>query len=295
MISRQSPLYTRLLCLMLIMSALFAPTVSAQQSTDIIPLWQNGVPGFENKAKDPELTKDYWVKNINNPSLQVILPAPGTANGTAVVVCPGGGFRLLVYKAEGIEPGEYLAKLGITVFVLKYRLPREEGSPYSLEKAPREDALRAIRQVRTHAKKYGIDVNRVGMLGFSAGGEVVSAVAYVSGEGDSNAKDPVDRLNGKPDFQMLVYPGPLGIPDKIPADAPPAFLLAANDDPCCAVTTVDLLTKYREAKRPVEAHLLTRGDHGFNMGNRSQLQAIKSWPQRMADWLLDSGYLTKEK
>lgn len=147
--------------------------------------------------------------------------------------------------------------------------------------------------VRSLAKAYGIDTSRVGMLGFSAGGEVVSAVAYASGKGDSNAKDPVDRLNGKPDFQMLIYPGPLGIPYTIPQDAPPAFLLAANDDPCCAVTSVDLLVKYREAKRPVEAHLYTKGDHGFNMGNRSPWQSIKSWPQRMADWLGDNGYLGK--
>jgi acetyl esterase/lipase len=191
-----------------------------------------------------------------------------------------------------LQPAEYLAKLGITVFVLKYRLPREEGSPYSLDKHPREDALRAIRQVRSRAKEYGIDPARVGMLGFSAGGEVVASVAYVSGKGDANAKDPIDRLDGKPDFQMLVYPGPLGIPETVPADAPPAFLLAANDDPCCGVTTASLLVKYREAKRPVEAHLYTKGDHGFNMGDRSPLQSIKSWPQRMADWLGDSGYLT---
>lgn len=274
---------------------LISCSTNAQQAKTVIPLWKNGPPGFEAKSKEAESAKDYWVKNIHNPSLQVFLPPAGKANGTAVVVCPGGGFRLLVYNAEGTEPAEYLAKLGITVFVLKYRLPREEGSPYSLEKQPREDGLRAIRQVRSLAKEYGIDNNRVGMLGFSAGGEVVAAVAYESGKGDPAAKDPIDRLNGKPDFQMLIYPGPLGIPDVIPQDAPPAFLLAANDDPCCAVTTTSLLVKYREAKRPVEAHLFTKGDHGFNMGNRSPWQSIKSWPQRMADWLGDNGYLETAK
>jgi acetyl esterase/lipase len=271
----------------------FVPVTGlAQSARESFPLWENGAPGFESKRNEPESARDYWVKNIHNPSLQVFAPSAGKANGTAVIVCPGGGFRLLVYNAEGVQPAEYLAKLGITVFVLKYRLPREEGSPYSLDKHPREDALRAIRQVRSRAKEYGIDPARVGMLGFSAGGEVVASVAYVSGKGDANAKDPIDRLDGKPDFQMLVYPGPLGIPETVPADAPPAFLLAANDDPCCGVTTASLLVKYREAKRPVEAHLYTKGDHGFNMGDRSPLQSIKSWPQRMADWLGDSGYLT---
>ena len=263
----------------------------AQSTHKIIPLWENGAPGFENKRNEPESAKDYWVKNIHNPSLQVFTPPAGKANGTAVVVCPGGGFRLLVYNAEGVQPAEYLAKLGIPVYVLKCRQPREEGSPYTLDKHPREDALRAIRQVRSRAKEYGIEPGRVGMLGFSAGGEVVASVAYVPGKGEADAKDPIDRLDGKPDFQMLIYPGPLGIPETVPADAPPAFLLAANDDPCCGVTTASLLIKYREAKRPVEAHLYTKGDHGFNMGDRSPLQSIKSWPQRMADWLGDNGYL----
>lgn len=280
------------LCLAL--SSSTAP-LFAQESKVIIPLWKNGPPGFETRAKEPEEAKDYWVKNIHNPSLAVYTPAPGTANGTAVVVCPGGGHRLLVYNAEGTEPAQFLSKLGITVFVLKYRLPREENSPYSLDKTLREDGLRAIRQVRSHAATYGIDPARVGMMGFSAGGEVVSMVAYASGKGDPSAKDPVDRLDGKPDFQILIYPGPLGVPDVVPQDAPPAFLLAANDDPCCAVPTTSLLVKYREAKRPVEAHLFTKGDHGFNMGNRSNLKSIKGWPNRLSDWLSDNGYLEKTK
>jgi acetyl esterase/lipase len=273
-----------------LLAALLPFFLVAQQ---VIPLWENGAPGFENRKNEPEQAKDYWVKNIHNPTLTVFVPPAGKANGTAVVVCPGGGHRLLVYKAEGVEPAEYLSQLGVTVFVLKYRLAREENSPYSLDIHPREDALRAMRLVRSRAKEWSLDTNKIGMLGFSAGGEVVAAVAYLPASWNSAAKDPIDRMNGKPNFQMLVYPGPLGIPDKIPADAPPAFLLAANDDPCCAVTTANLLMRYREAKIPVEAHLYTKGDHGFNMGNRSKLQSIKSWPQRMADWLSDNGYLGK--
>jgi acetyl esterase/lipase len=167
-----------------LVSCILVPTHSFAQEAlkKYFRLWENGVPGFESRRSEPEQAKDYWVKNINNPSLQVVFPPAGKANGTAVVVCPGGGFRLLVYNAEGTEPAEYLAKLGITVFILKYRLPREEGSPYSLEKAPREDALRAMRQVRSRAKEYNIDPGKVGMLGFSAGGEVVAAVAYASGK-----------------------------------------------------------------------------------------------------------------
>jgi acetyl esterase/lipase len=149
--------------------------------------------------------------------------------------------------------------------------------------------------VRSHAKEWNIDTSRIGMLGFSAGGEVVALIAYASGVGDPNSPDPIDRLNGKPNFQMLVYPGPLGVPDVVPPDAPPAFLLAANDDECCSEPVVKLIQKYRAAKVPMEAHIYAHGKHGFNMGDRSQLNSIKTWPHRMADWLSDNGWLMEKK
>ena len=260
----------------------------AQSSPVVIPLWANGPPGFESLKNDPEQAQDYWVKNIHNPSITVYFPPKEKANGVAVLICPGGGHRELVYNAEGVEPAVYLNSLGITAIILKYRLCREPNSPYSIDKHPREDAYRAMRLIRSKAKEWNLDDKKIGMLGFSAGGEVVAMVAYAQGDGDATAKDPVDRLNGRPNFQMLVYPGPLGIPDIVPADAPPAFLLAANNDPCCAVPVVQLLEKYRAAKVPVEVHLYTQGSHAFNMGNRSKLSSIKAWPQRMAEWLNDN-------
>lgn len=277
--------------LSLLIIFIFAPGADAQ--TQVIPLWKNGAPGFENKRNEKEEAKDYWVKNVHNPSLTVFSPPAGTANGTAVVVCPGGGHRMLVYTAEGVEPAEFLNKLGITVFALKYRLAREEDSPYSLDKHMREDALRAIRMVRSLSSTYKLNPDKIGMMGFSAGGEVVSSVAYADGNGDASAADPVDRLNGRPDFQILVYPGPLGIPGKVPSDAPPAFVIAANDDECCAMSTLNVLVRYREANRPVEAHLYAKGNHAFNMGKRSELKSIKGWPERLGDWLNDNGYLSK--
>ena len=190
-----------------------------------------------------------------------------------------------------MEPALFLNSLGVAAFVLKYRLSREENSPYSLEKHPRQDAYRAMRLVKSRAKEWGIDPARVGMLGFSAGGEVVAMVAYANGQGDAKAADPIDRLNGKPDFQMLIYPGPLGIPDTINSTAPPAFLLAANNDVCCSEPIVKLLKNYRAAHVPVEVHIYTQGSHGFNMGQRSKLASISTWPQRMADWLADNNIL----
>jgi acetyl esterase/lipase len=272
--------------------ALLLPAFAlAQTQPEVIHLWKNGAPGFENRKDEPEQAKDYWVRNIHNPSITVFLPPEGKANGCAVVVAPGGGFRELVFNGEGKQPAEFLNTLGVTVFALKYRLPSEEHSPYTLDHV-RQDAYRAVRLVRSRAGEFHIDPNRIGMLGFSAGGEVVMLISFDQGNGDPQAADPIDRVNGRPNFQMLVYPGGDVVPEKIPADAPPAFLLCANDDEyACDRVTMRLLQEFRDAKVPVEAHFLARGRHGFNMGDRSSFAAVNHWPQRMADWLSDSGFL----
>jgi acetyl esterase/lipase len=262
----------------------------AQTEPVVIPLWKNGAPGFESRKDIPEQAKDYWVKSINNPSLTVFSPPEGKANGCAVIVAPGGGFRELVFNAEGKQAAEFLNTIGVTAFALKYRLPKESGSPYTLDNV-RQDAYRAVRLVRSRAKEFQIDPDRIGILGFSAGGAVVMMVSFDKGDGDPNATDPVDRVNGRPNFQMMIYPGG-NIPKKIPSDTPPAFLLCANDDEYgCDKKTMELLEKFREAKVPVEAHILARGKHAFNMGDRSEYTAVRNWPQRMSDWLSDSGFL----
>jgi acetyl esterase/lipase len=159
----------------------------AQTQTPVIHLWPNGAPGFENRRDEPELAKDYWIRNIQNPSITVFLPPKEKANGTAVLIVPGGGHKELVFNAEGRDPAIYLSKLGITAFALKYRLAHEKGSPYSVEVHDRQDAYRAMRLIRSRAKDWNIDPNRIGILGFSAGGEIVSLIAYGSGDGDPNA------------------------------------------------------------------------------------------------------------
>ncbi|MDB5143928.1 MAG: alpha/beta hydrolase [Mucilaginibacter sp.] len=261
---------------------------SAQTKSFVIPLWTKGAPGFEKLRNVPEQAKDYWVKNINNPTLTVFLPPKDKATGTAVVICPGGGHRLLVFNAEGIEPAKFLSDLGVAVFVLKYRLGRDTNSPYKVEVHAREDGCRAMRLVRSRAAEWGIDANKIGMMGFSAGGEVVDMATFAP---DSPHHDAIDNQSAKPDFLIQIYPGPSFIPDEIPANAPPAFLLAADDDVCCSPSVMKLLEGYRKAKVPVEAHIFTKGDHGFNMGNRSRLKSINTWPQRLADWLSDNNYL----
>jgi acetyl esterase/lipase len=261
---------------------------SSQSEPTVVKLWPNGAPGSEKHRNEPEQAKDWWVKNVHDPSVTVFRPAK--PNGCAVLVCPGGGHNQLVFNEEGTKPAKYLASLGVTTFALKYRLFREPGSTYP-EKVSQTDAWRAMRYIRAHAADYGIDPKRVGVLGFSAGGETVNWIAYPKGDGDPNATDPIDRLDGRPNFQMLVYPGPLGVPDTAPADSPPAFLVVASDDGLARVS-LDIATKLRAAKVPVELHLLTKGGHGFNMGDRSNLVGVKTWPNRMADWLADNGWLT---
>lgn len=275
------------------MLASFASASLGAQAAQVVPLWASGAPGYEARRNEPEQAKDWWVKNIHNPSITVFRPTKEKANGCAVVVAPGGGFRELVFDAEGRQAAEFLNTLGVTVFALKYRLPNEEHSPYTLDNV-RQDAYRAVRLVRSHASEFDIDPDRIGMLGFSAGGAVVMMVAFDKGDGNPKAPDPIDRVNGRPNFEMLVYPGGQP-PEKIPADAPPAFLICANNDEYgCDKVTMSLLQKFREAKVPVEAHILAQGKHAFNMGNRSPLAAVRNWPQRMADWLADSGLLANK-
>jgi acetyl esterase/lipase len=269
-----------------------ARLVFAAENSPTIPLWENGAPGFEDRRNEPEQARDYWVRNIHNPSLTVF-PAPKEkANGAAVLIVPGGGHRELVFKAEGVDPAKYFNDLGVTAFVLKHRLPRETNSPYSLQIHPRQDAQRAMRLIRSRAAEWNLDLKRIGIVGFSAGGEVAALLVYSPTAGDPNAVDAIDRVNCRADFQIVIYPGPLGVPTgPIPADAPPAFFLVANDDTSHVGPVLAQLEKYRAAKLPVEVHLYARGGHGFNMGNRSKLASIHSWPQRMADWLADSGFL----
>ena len=258
---------------------------------EVIPLWPHGAPGFEGRKGEPEQAQDWWVRNIHNPSLTVFRPAPGKANGCAIVVAPGGGFKNLVFNSEGRQTAEFLNGLGVTAFVLKYRLPKMENSPYTMDHV-RQDVFRALRLVRSRAGEFQIDPHRIGILGFSAGGAVVMLVAFAPGEGDPAAPDPIDRANARPDFEMMVYPGGDVLPETIPAGAPPAFLLCADDDESgCDAVTVKLLQRFRDAGVPVEAHVIAQGKHAFNMGDRSPYLAIRHWPDRLAEWLRDRGYL----
>jgi acetyl esterase/lipase len=201
-----------------------------------VPLWANGAPGSESRKDEKEMKNvqksgEYNVTNVHNPSLTVFLPPKEKATGAAVVIAPGGGHRELWVLHEGENVAKWLADRGVAAFVLKYRLAREKDSTYKIAEHALADGQRAIRLVRSKAKDWNIDPARVGMMGFSAGGEVTALVCSKAEKGKEDAADPIDRLSSRPDFQALIYSGPQGIlKQNITKEMPPTFILVGDDD-----------------------------------------------------------------
>lgn len=255
-----------------------------------LPLWQSGAPGFEARASIPEVSQDYWTKHVNNPSITLYPADPGKATGTGVLVVPGGGHSLLVTTSEGDAVAKWLNARGVAAFVLRYRLFREEGSPYTLEDA-RADTERAMRFIRAHASRFGVDPHRIGVMGFSAGGELARMITLSPPVPARGKGDAVDLLPARPDFSILIFPGPLHGDEHVTKGAPPIFLAAANDDECCSQPPIDLLQLYRAAGASAELHIYRAGGHAYNLGERTDLVALKHSPQQIEDWLSDSGFL----
>jgi len=278
-----------------LLSGLLAAPAIAQDGTRY-PLWPNGAPGYESRAAIPEESAEYWTKHINNPSITAFLPEKGPgknrANGTAVVIVPGGGHRIIVITTEGNDVARWYAARGVAAFVVRYRLFREEGSPYSLDDA-RADTERAMRLVRSRASEFGIDPNRIGIMGFSAGGELARMAALSAPVAPRGKGDAIDRVSARPDFAILEFPGPLKAEEAVTKDSPPMLLTAANDDACCSAPLVELLTSYRAARASVELHMYAAGGHAFNMGEDTPLISLQHWPDRIPDWMSDRGLLGK--
>ena len=288
----------RALCLIL-----FTATSAAAQN--VIPLYEGTPPGSE-PANYPE--KQYFSKNWNTevvanvtkPTLTVFKPAPGTANGTAIVIAPGGGFMALSITSEGTDVAKYLAAKGVTAFVLKYRLAHtgeDATEEFATLIGDRQkfnetvgkiipltiaDGLATVTYVRQHASELGISPDRVGIIGFSAGGTVAAGVAF------RYAPD------GKPAFVAPIYAAAGRLKDSaVPADAPPMFIAAATDDQLgLAPDSIALYEKWREAKKSVELHMYAKGGHGFGMHQHNI--PTDHWIDRFADWLDLQGFLKKQ-
>lgn len=263
-----------------------------------IALWEKGPPGFESRKDEKENKQvqksgEYKVTNVHNPTLTVFLPPKDKANGVGIVLCPGGGFRELWMMHEGINEAKWLAERGIAAFVLKYRLPREKDSPYKLDVQPLQDGQRAMRMVRHHAKEWGVDSNRVGMMGFSAGGEVVATVCNAPGKGKADAADAIDGENARPDFQTLIYSGPLGIRGaNVTKEMPPTFMLVGDNDPA-ATWLVNHYLALKKVGVSSELHVYAKVPHGFGMRESKNPRPVDSWMQRFVEFLAVEGFLTK--
>jgi endo-1,4-beta-xylanase len=264
-----------------------------------VALWPGGAPGFERRkdekpVKNVQKSGEYNVTNVHNPTLTVFLPAKGKATGAAVVIAPGGGHRELWVLHEGANVAKWLSDRGIAAFVLEYRLAREKGSPYKIAEHALQDGQRAIRLVRSKAKEWGIDPGRVGMMGFSAGGEVTALVCGRAEKGKEDAPDPVDRASARPDFQALIYSGPQGIVQQsVTKEMPPTFILVGDTDNA-ANWLVPHYQALRKARVSAELHVYARTPHGFGFRPNRTSRPVDAWPARLEEFLRVQGMLKKE-
>jgi acetyl esterase/lipase len=237
--------------------------------------------------------------NVSDPTITVYKPAADKDTGAAVLVCPGGGYYILAYDLEGTEVCDWLNSIGVTGVLLKYRVPRRHGpAPYA---APLQDAQRALGLVRSHGAEWGIDPGRIGVLGFSAGGNL-SAVLSANNTGRVYpAVDAADALSCRPDFQILVYPaylvpGGVGytlVPEvAVTSDTPPTFLVMSQDDPEHVEDVLAYAMAMKAAKVPFELHVYPTGGHGY--GLRPGKDLVTTWPQRAADWMRSRGLLERK-
>jgi len=273
---------------------LLSAIIIAADEPKEIPLWPNGAPGSEGKT-DKEIVQrgasgERSVYSIHNPSITPYLPPKDKTTGAAVIVIPGGGHRVLAIDHEGYNVAQWLSERGIAAFVLKYRLARETNSTYQVEVHALADTQRAIRLVRSRAQEWGIDPTRVGVMGFSAGGELAAFASMRFDNGVEGAADAVDRQNSRPAFQALIYPGSSRKiePSK---DSPPAFLACAyNDRPDIAEGLAEVYLRFKRAGVPAELHIYGSGGHGFGV-RASNRKPVATWLARFEDWLGDNGFL----
>lgn len=279
----------------LLLGAAFSQTTA--QNTPV-NLWENGAPNAKGNASE------------DVPAIMPFLAPKETTTGTAILVCPGGGYARLSDVKEGSKVAEWLNSLGISAFVLKYRLGPKYNQPNQLL-----DAARALRMIRARAKEWNLDEKRIGILGFSAGGHLASTLATKFDSGNPNAKDAIEKISSRPDLQILIYPvismgefthqgskkNLLGENPtaelinkysnelQITKETPPAFVVHTMTDAGVPVeNSMMYVSALRKNNVPFEFHLYEQGPHGFGLGTNDYL---KSWAARCADWLELRGFL----
>jgi len=261
-----------------------------------ILLWPNGAPGSEGKTNKENVRVtaqgEHVVSSIHSPSLTLYIPTPELSSGTAIIIAPGGGHRELWIDHEGHRPAQWFMERGVAAFVLKYRLAKEDNSTYSVDGHAVIDIQRAIRYIRSHAEEWKIDPHRIGVMGFSAGGEVAALSAMRFDEGNPASPDKIDQQSCRPDFQALVYPGNSSR-FEVKENAPPVFIVCGyNDHDDISLGMAQLYEKYKAARVPAELHIYAKPGHGFGIRDQNS-GAVVGWPARLEEWMMDLGFLRK--
>ena len=277
-------------------------TSRAGEPTLVVNVWPGAAPGEPSGigeetsvvgkpggGENPPITR---IGNVTVPTLSVFRPAADKANGTAVVICPGGGYNILAWDLEGTEIAEWLNTLGVTGIVLKYRVPRRPNEPKDEQPiCSLQDAQRALRLVRSQAGEWKLDDKKIGILGFSAGGHLAARTSTNYETLSYPAIDDADKLSGRPDFTILIYPAYLVTKDMtaltpmiaVNDKTPPAFLAHAYDDGVTADSSVQYFLALKRNKVPAELHVYSKGGHGYGM--RPSKNVVVTWPQRCEEWM----------
>jgi len=269
-------------------------------------LWPGVVPGEKGNVPEEKLTQPVAggpiksVTNVSKPTLTVYRPAKDKDTGAAIVIAPGGGYNVLAWEHEGTMVGEWLQSIGVTGVLVKYRVPRRPDQPKDAPPVGAlQDAQRAISMTRAKAKEWGIDPNRIGMLGFSAGGHLTAWAATNSDKRAYDAIDEIDKASCRPDFAVLIYPG--GMVDKVAKDklseeirvskdTPPCFFALAYNDNGPLDGSLKMMSALKQAGVSAELHVYSAGGHGFGM--RAGDKPHQTWPKRCEEWIRAEGFLS---
>lgn len=276
--------------LVVILSLITVFTVRAQRQPPI-KLWPNGAPGANPNGGEEIIRIDpgggeQVVSNVHEPSITPYFPKAGKATGVSVVIAPGGAHRELWMDHEGYNIAQELADKGITVFILKYRLAHDKNSTYTVEGHSVKDMLRAVRFVRSRASEWKIDPDKIGIMGFSAGGQVAALTDLQADNGDPKATDHVENVSSKPNFQVLVYPAWVNDITLSKSSAPAFIVGGFKDMESISTGMPKLYLKFKEVNVPAELHIYAGIGHGFGV-NKANKGPYSKWLEPLLAWMFD--------